>query len=66
MMADLVSEKELLEWTGFSRPADVERLLRNNHIPWLPGKGGKICTTMKAIEQALYVQGKINATQAKD
>lgn len=58
-----LSEKELLAWTGYSRPADLERFLRNHNIAWLPGKGGQICTTMQSIQRIMDIQEKINGAK---
>lgn len=64
-MKHLVSQEQLLEWTGYTRPGDVENFLRKHHVTWFPGKRGQICTTMDAINKALELEGKINGTQAK-
>lgn len=52
-MSNLLQEQELLEWTGYERPADLRRFLDINRIPYRHGKARKIVTTQKAIDQAI-------------
>jgi hypothetical protein len=54
--AALLSEAELLAWTGYSRRADLERLLRNHGVRIIYGRDGRICTTIAAVESALGVR----------
>jgi len=58
MSNNLVQEQELLEWTGYDRPADLRRFLDINRIPYRHGKARKIVTTQKAIDEALANSAK--------
>lgn len=42
-MSALISEAELLDWTGYTQRAALENWLLDNRIPYRPGKGGKLC-----------------------
>ena len=52
-MSDLVEQSELLEKFGFIRPGDLRRCLDELKIPYHQGKGGKIVTTIQALNQPL-------------
>lgn len=52
-MSSLVSQDELLEKFGFTRPGDLRRRLDELRIPYYLGKGGRILTTIEAINQGL-------------
>jgi len=52
-MSNLVQENELLDWTGYERPADLRRFLDTNRIPYRLGKARKVVTTQKAIDEAI-------------
>lgn len=45
----------LKEITGYERPGDVERCLREQGIVFLRGKGGKPFTTLAALNQAIGI-----------
>jgi len=49
----LLSEDDLKNWLGFSRRLDLERHLQNIRIPYVYGKGGRICTTIAAVDKVL-------------
>jgi len=49
----LISESQLRAWLGFNRRADLERHLRESKIPFAYGKGGRIVTTLAAIDSTL-------------
>ena len=49
----LLTEDQLRDWLGYARRADLERVLDSRGIPWLPGRDGRICTTLAAIERGL-------------
>lgn len=49
----LIQESDLLAWTGYTRRADVERLLRRYGIPIIHGKNGQICTTLDALNSVI-------------
>jgi len=45
----LIKESQLKDWLGFQRRTDLENYLRRQNIPYLYGKGNRICTTADAI-----------------
>jgi hypothetical protein len=49
----LLNEDDLKSWLGFSRRLDLERHLQSCRIPYIYGKGGRICTTIAAIDKIL-------------
>lgn len=49
-MSALLSQRQLLEWTEFERPRDLEKWLIKNKIPYTKGKGGAIITAQAAID----------------
>jgi hypothetical protein len=49
----LVDESELLERFGFRRPGDLRKCLDAQHIPYFYGRGGKIVTTIQALNNQL-------------
>ena len=52
-MSALLSQRELLDWTEFERPRDLEKWLIKNKIPYTKGKGGAIITAQAAIDAFL-------------
>lgn len=50
----IIDQETLVEITGFERPADIERELRNKNIRFFRGKRG-IWTTVDAANEALGV-----------
>ncbi len=48
----IVKEEQLLEATGYSRPADMEKCLRNQGIKFFYGKDKRIWTTTEILAQA--------------
>lgn len=61
-MTVLVSIDQLKIATGYDRPGDIERCLRKNGVRYLYGQGGKIFTTIDAINAAMGL--KLNITNA--
>lgn len=61
-MTILVSIDQLKIATGYDRPGDIERCLRKNGVRYLYGQGGKIFTTIDAINAAMGL--KSNDTSA--
>lgn len=49
----LIPEDSLKDWSGYRRRSDLEAWLRERHIPYTYGKGGRICTTEAAVTAAL-------------
>jgi len=58
--SSLLSEQELMTWLDCRQRADLERRLRQKGIPVIYGRGGKVCTTLQAVNDALT--GNINST----
>lgn len=54
----IIPFEKLQEMTGYDRPTDVARCLRDQGIPVLKGKGGRPFTTVDAINQTLGVSLK--------
>ena len=52
-MSALLTEEQLMEWTGYKRRSKVEEFLRREKIPFSRGKGNKILVTQAAIDRAL-------------
>lgn len=50
---ELVTEAQLMEWLGYQRRADVEEFLRGQGVPILYGRGGRLCTTLEAINKTV-------------
>ncbi|WP_195880828.1 hypothetical protein [Methylomonas albis] len=48
-MTAFVSIERLKIATGYDRPGDIERCLRKSSVRYLYGQGGKIFTTIDAI-----------------
>lgn len=49
----LLTQDQLLDWTGYTRKADLERFLRKNKIKYTYGKELRVCTTQAAIDAAM-------------
>ena len=49
----MLDEAELLAKTGFKRRSELENWLNLNGVLWWPGKGGRIVTTLEAVNRAL-------------
>lgn len=57
----LVSEEQLMDWTGYQTAGYVESWLIRNGIKYLRGNHGRLITTEEAINEALkYNVGKDN------
>lgn len=48
----IVAEEQLLEVTGYKRPADLEKCLRDQGIKYFYGKGNRIWTTTEILAKA--------------
>lgn len=51
--SDLVEEEELKSWLGYAQRTALERHLQKSRIPYIYGAGGRICTTIGAINSTL-------------
>lgn len=56
MNGQLLTETDLKSWTGYERRSDIEALLRKHGVPVIFGRGGQICTTLRALESAIGVR----------
>ncbi|MFZ3193743.1 MAG: hypothetical protein WA154_11140 [Moraxellaceae bacterium] len=52
MNVHLVSEDDLRAWLNYERQADIRVWLDKNGVWYTEGKGGRICTTVAAINAA--------------
>ena len=52
-MPSLITEPELMEWTGHRRRDPLVNWLRQQGIPYLLGKNGRICCTADAVNLPL-------------
>ncbi|WP_084128061.1 DUF4224 domain-containing protein [Cellvibrio mixtus] len=52
-MSALLTEEQLMEWTGYKRRSKVEEFLRREKIPFTRGKGNKILVTQAAVDRVL-------------
>ena len=57
-MTSLVNLEQLKQITGYYRPGDIERCLKKNGIRFLYGQGGKIFTTIDAINAAMGLKSE--------
>lgn len=61
----LLTTDELSAWCGYTRRSDIEQWLRDRGIPWWPGKGGQICTTLEAVNGSLRPASRGNVEAVK-
>lgn len=47
----LVNEDDLMKWLDYDRPSYVEKWLKKNNVTYDYGKGGKIVTTLQAVNK---------------
>lgn len=52
----LIAEDELLNWLGYTQRGKLEERLRQLGVPIIYGRGGRICTTLEALNAALGVR----------
>lgn len=52
-MSGLVSQEDIMEWSGFNQPGRLESWLIKKNIQYFRGCNGKICTTTEAVNEAL-------------
>ncbi len=53
---ELITQPELMEWSGFKQRTGLIQWLTDNRIPFFFGKGGVIVTTISAINSPLVGQ----------
>jgi hypothetical protein len=66
MTPPLLSEEDLQDWTGFKQRGALLEWLRRHGIPYLLGRGGRICVTADAVNLPLVKQREHNAATADD
>jgi hypothetical protein len=49
----LIPESDLMEWSGHKRREQLADWLRSQGIPFITGKGGRICCTAEAVNLPL-------------
>jgi hypothetical protein len=49
----LIPEQDLMEWSGHKRRDALADWLRSQGIPFITGKGGRICCTADAVNLPL-------------
>lgn len=49
----LIPESDLMEWSGHKRREALADWLRSQGIPFMTGKGGRICCTSEAVNLPL-------------
>lgn len=52
----LLTADELQAWLGYDRDGDLKRALEAKGIAWIPGKGGRPCTTIDLINQGMGLE----------
>lgn len=52
MNSNLVTEEDLKGWLGFEQRATLEKWLKEKKIAFDYGKGGRIVTTVQALNEA--------------
>ncbi|MDD5271396.1 MAG: DUF4224 domain-containing protein [Methylovulum sp.] len=65
-MIPLISEEQLVEWSGYKRRASLLNWLNHHKIPYLLGQGGRVCVTADAINLPLLHIRHETATSNND
>lgn len=65
-MKALITERELMEATGYNRRAPLEKCLRKNKVQFHYGRGGQIWTTADALNISLGISSASPATQDEE
>jgi hypothetical protein len=66
MPIQLIPEADLMEWTGYKRRDALVNWLRQNRIPYLLGREGRVCCTTDAVNLPLLRNQYDNAVSADD
>jgi hypothetical protein len=53
MNTALIEESDLMTWSGHKRREQLADWLRSQGIPFITGKGGRICCTSEAVNLPL-------------
>ena len=48
----LITEEELFDWTDYKSRGSLISWLQKNNIAFHTGKGGRVCTTLAAINKS--------------
>jgi len=62
----LINEPELMEWTGHKQRTALVNWLRQHGIPYLLGRGGRVCCTSDAVNLPLLHNQNDNAKSNDD
>ena len=54
----LLMEEQVMEWTGYQRRGDLQRWLTDNQVPFLVGKGGRVCVKQSDLESKEQAEGE--------
>lgn len=65
-MINLIPEQELMEWTGFKRRDALVNWLRQQGIPYLLGREGRVCCTSDAVNLPFIRIQQHNANTSED
>ena len=57
MPSELLDEANLMAWSGHAQRVRLEKWLKEQRIPYRYGKGGRIITTLAAVNAALVAGG---------
>jgi len=55
MINHLINDDALKDWLGCKNRPSLEKILQNHGIRIIHGKGGKLCTTLDAINKGLGI-----------
>ena len=53
----LLGEQELMSWLGYDQRKALQKRLDELRCPYTIGKGGRIATTLEAVNKALLAEG---------
>lgn len=53
--AEMLNHEQLQLLSGYEQPARIREWLESMGIPYLIGKGGRVCTTVMAVNKAFGI-----------
>jgi len=65
-MLTLIPEPDLMEWTGYKRRDALVNWLRQQSIPYLLGRDGRVCVTTDAVNVPLLRNQQAAANSTAD
>jgi len=57
-MQGLIDQQQLMDWSGFKRPCDLEKWLIEKGIKYHRSRRGKIVTTITAVDSSLIQENE--------